>query len=881
MKSNEIRKLFLEFFKRYDHKVIPSSPLIPRDDPTLLFTNAGMVQFKAVFVGEETRPYKRAVTIQKCLRAGGKHNDLESVGRTARHHTFFEMLGNFSFGDYFKREAIRWAWEFLTEWLRLPKDKLLISVYEKDDEAASLWKEESDVSEDRIFRLGEKDNFWQMGDTGPCGPCSEILIDQGSEMGCGKPTCGVGCDCDRFLEIWNLVFMQYNRDASGRIAPLPRPSIDTGMGLERLSAILQGKKNNFDSDLFSSIIKAIEDISGKRYGSGDGIDTSIRVIADHIRAIAFVLSEGLMPSNEGRGYVLRRIIRRAGRHGFMLGIEGPFLYKLLDTVIDEMSGPYPELSDNHEMSRKVLMFEEERFAHTLSTGMEMLSRLIDELRSAGKKTLPGSELFKLYDTYGFPLDLVRDIAEDNGLTVDEDGFNREMEAQRRRARASWVGEEAVSGVYKEILKRTGPTDFIGYEYMEGDAVVTALIRDGAGIDEAIEGEDIELILNRTPFYGEAGGQVGDTGRLKADGVRIDVIDTKKIQGLIIHKCRIRKGTIKSGLTVKASVDADRRRAIMRNHTATHLLHTALRNVLGDHVKQSGSLVAPDRLRFDFTHFCAVSEDELIEIEDMVNEKILDDLPVTTTITTIDEALSSGVIALFGEKYGERVRVVRAGDFSAELCGGTHCRSTGEIGLFKIVSEGSVAAGLRRIEALTGMSAVEYTRRKGVELKRIANLLKVDEEKAYERVERLINEGRIKDKEIERLKGASIKKEINALLQDIVQVNNIKVLARRFDGLDMKSLRSLADTLKESIVSGVIVLGSILDSQVYYVATVTNDLTEVFNAGDILRAITGGKGGGRSDMAQGGSKDIEGVDRAISSVVDIVKERMDRISFDLS
>ncbi|GAB4545286.1 MAG: alanine--tRNA ligase [Thermodesulfovibrionia bacterium] len=870
MKSREIRQLFLEFFKRHDHKVIPSSPLIPLDDPTILFTNAGMVQFKSVFIGEETRPYKRAVSIQKCLRAGGKHNDLESVGRTARHHTFFEMLGNFSFGDYFKREAIRWAWEFLTGWLRLPKDRLLVSVYEDDDEAASLWKEETDVGEDRIFRLGEKDNFWQMGDTGPCGPCSEILIDQGPEMGCGRPDCGVGCDCDRFLEIWNLVFMQYNRDTSGRLTPLPKPSIDTGMGLERLSAIIQGKKNNFDSDLFSNIIKAIEGISGKGYGLRHDIDTSIRVIADHIRAMAFVLSEGLMPSNEGRGYVLRRIIRRAGRHGFMLGIDGPFLYKLLDTVIDEMSVPYPELLDNPERSKKILMFEEERFSHTLSIGMEMLNGLINEIRSRGEETIPGSELFRLYDTYGFPLDLVMDIAQDSGLKIDEDGFNREMEAQRRRARASWVGEGVVSGIYREILKRVGPTDFIGYEYMEGSATIVTLIRDGEEVNEVEDGEEIEIVLDRTPFYGEAGGQVGDTGWLKADGIRVEVTDTKRFDELIVHRCHVRKGVIKTGIALMASVDRDRRRAIMRNHTATHLLHTALRTVLGDHVKQSGSLVAPDRLRFDFTHFYPVSEKELLEIEEIVNERILDDLPVKTTITTIDEALSSGVIALFGEKYGEMVRVVRAGEFSAELCGGTHCRSTGEIGLFKILSEGSVAAGMRRIEALTGTSAIEYMRKRDAELKRLSALLKVDEDRIYERVERLINEVRLKEKEIERLRGLSLKREINTLLNDIIEVNNIKVLARRFDGLDMKSLRNLADTLRERIVSGVIVLGSILDSQVYYVATVTNDLTNILNAGDILRRITGGKGGGRPDMAQGGSKDIEGVDRAISSVIDIIK-----------
>lgn len=870
MKSKEIRRLFLEFFKRNDHTVIPSSPLIPRDDPTLLFTNAGMVQFKSVFLGEEARPYKRAVSVQKCLRAGGKHNDLESVGRTARHHTFFEMLGNFSFGDYFKREAIRWAWEFLTEWVRLPKERLLITVYEKDNEAFSLWQEETDIRAERIFRLGEKHNFWQMGDTGPCGPCSEILIDQGHEMSCGRPDCRVGCDCDRYLEVWNLVFMQYNKDSSGKPSPLPRPSIDTGMGLERLSAILQGKKNNFDSDLFSLIIKEVEHISKKGYGSSHEVDTSIRVIADHIRAIAFVLSEGLMPSNEGRGYVLRRIIRRAGRHGFMLGINTPFLYKLLDPVFDVMSEPYPELLDEPERSRKILMFEEERFAHTLSAGMEILNRLIDELKSSGKQTIPGSELFRLYDTYGFPPDLVMDIAQDNGLMVDEEGFNREMELQRTRARASWVGEEAVSGIYREVLKKTGPTEFIGYEGIDAEATVMAIIRDGAEIDEAKEGEDVELILNRTPFYGEAGGQVGDRGILKAEGLKVEVVDTKRFSDLIIHICNVKKGTVKAGISLKASVDEQRRRAIMRNHTATHLLHTALRIALGDHVKQSGSLVAPERLRFDFTHFYAMNEKELREVEDIVNEKIIENLPVNVTVVSLDEALSSGVTALFDEKYGEKVRVVRAGDFSAELCGGTHCRATGEIGLFRIIAEGSVAAGLRRIEALTGHGAIEYTRKKESELKKSANLLRVDELRVSERVERLINESRLKDKEIERLRSSSVAKDINTILQDTIEMDNVKVLARRLDGLDLKSLRSLADNLRERIVSGVIVLGSVLDGQAYYVSAVTKDLTKRFNAGDILKAVTGGKGGGRADLAQGGSKDVGNVDKAINSVFDIVK-----------
>jgi len=873
MKSSEIRRLFVEFFKEKGHQAIKSSSLIPMNDPSLLFTNAGMVQFKSVFLGEETRPYRRAVTVQKCLRAGGKHNDLESVGKTARHHTFFEMLGNFSFGDYFKQEAIKWAWEFLTQWVRLPTERLLVTVYTRDDEADSIWQKEVGIGQDRIFRLGEKDNFWQMGDTGPCGPCSEILIDQGPEMSCGRPDCTVGCDCDRYLEIWNLVFMQYNRDQTGKLTPLPRPSIDTGMGLERLSAVLQGKRNNFDSDLFRPIIEHLEEISGRPYGSDRVIDTSVRVIADHIRAITFVLSEGLMPSNEGRGYVLRRIIRRAARHGLMLGIEGPFLYRLLDTVIETMSGPYPELLDEPERSRKILRFEEERFAHTLTAGMEILDKLIKDLKSSGRKTIPGTELFRLYDTYGFPLDLAKDIAVDNGLSIDEDGFWTEMKIQRERARASWKAEDRISDVYKGILNRTGPTNFVGYEALQEDATVVTIINDEREVDLAGEGEKVEVVLDKTPFYGEAGGQVGDTGILRAGDVRVEVTDTKRFNDLIIHICNVSRGRLRSGMLIRASVDEDRRRAIMRNHTATHLLHRALREVLGDHIKQSGSLVAPERLRFDFTHFHALSEEELREVEDIVNEKILQNLPVNVTITTLEEALSSGVTALFGEKYGERVRVVRAGDFSAELCGGTHCRATGEIGVFRIVSEGSVAAGMRRIEALTGIGAIEYMREKERELRRAAALMKVDELSLSDRIERLINEVRLKEREIERLRSSSATREINTMLTGLREVDGVRVLARRVDGLDMKALRLLADSLRERITSGIIVLGSVLDGQVYYIAAVTKDLTQRFSAADILRTVTGGKGGGRPDMAQGGSKDVEGVDKVINSVIDIVRKKM--------
>jgi len=874
MKSNEIRQLFLDFFRQKGHEILPSSPLIPKDDPTLLFTNAGMVQFKSVFLGDEAMPYKRAVSVQKCLRAGGKHNDLENVGRTARHHTFFEMLGNFSFGDYFKKEAVKWAWEFLTEWVNLPSDRLLVTVYEKDEESAIIWQREVGIKAERIFRGGEKDNFWQMGDTGPCGPCSEILIDQGPEMSCGKPTCAPGCDCDRFLEIWNLVFMQYNRDSSGKLTSLPKPSIDTGMGIERLSAVLQGKKNNFDTDLFSLIIKNIENISGKKYGADSSTDVSIRVIADHIRAIAFVLSEGLIPSNEGRGYVLRRIIRRAARHGFMLGIDEPFLYKIMDSVLDIMSKPYPELLEDTHRSKKILRFEEERFAHTLSTGMLILDKLIKELKSAKKEIIPGSELFKLYDTYGFPLDLAQDIAEDNRLKIDEQGFTKEMEIQKTRARASWIGvEEEISDVYKEILKKFGPSKFLGYETLQTESTVNAIIKDGLSVEEAKEGDRVEIILDKTPFYGESGGQIGDIGTIKAEGLKIDVLDTKKFNDVVFHIGVIKKGTLKEGMTVHASIDKDKRKSIMRNHTATHLLHAALRAVLGDHIKQAGSLVAPERLRFDFTHFYAMNDRELQEVEEIVNEKIIENLAVSTTWTTLDDAMAKGVIALFGEKYGESVRVVRAGDFSAELCGGTHCSATGEIGPFKIISEGSAAAGIRRLEAITGFTALNFIRSEENELKKVANILKVKELMVSEKLEKFVSEFKSKEKELEKIKSKSAFENISSILESAVDVDKVKVLSYRIDGYDIKTLRDLADVIKERITSGVVVLGSLKDGQVSYVAMVTKDLTSRLTAGEILKTVTGGKGGGRADMAQGGTKDVRGIDKAISSVVDIVKGKL--------
>ncbi len=875
MKSSEIRNSFLEFFKSKGHEIVKSSSLIPRHDPTLLFANAGMVQFKSVFLGEEKRPYTRAVSCQKCMRAGGKHSDLENVGHTARHHTFFEMLGNFSFGDYFKRDAIFFAWELLTGCYKLPEDRLWVSVYEDDDEAEGLWRELTGIPSERIVRLGAKDNFWQMGDTGPCGPCSEIIIDQGEEIGCGKPDCKVGCDCDRYLELWNLVFMQFNRDESGNLTPLPKPSIDTGMGLERITAVLQGKLNNFDSDLFAPIISAVESLSGVSYGKRPETDISIRVMADHLRAMTFLLSEGLIPSNEGRGYVLRRVIRRAARHAKLLGLEGAVLYKLMDPVVDAMGGVYPELVQERERSAKVLMFEEERFTKTLEQGMRILDGVIEGLKKTGIKIIPGDELFKLYDTYGFPLDLARDIAMDNNLLIDEGGFNKEMEIQRERARASWVGEEeAIASIYKELLSEIGETVFVGYDVLESEAVIKAILKEGKVITEASEGDEVELFLDKTPFYGESGGQSGDAGMIFTDTKEAAVADTKKEVGLHAHMVKIKKGSFKVWDKVRCVVDKEKRMSTARNHTATHLLHTALRTVLGEHVKQAGSLVSPERMRFDFSHFYPVDKKEIEAIENIVNGKILENIKVETEIMDIRDALKSGVIALFGEKYGEKVRVVSVPGFSAELCGGTHCKVTGDMGLFVIASEGSVASGIRRIEAFTGKAAFDYLRQKSNELAKISDTLKTDN--PYERVGKLLEDIKAVDKDMEALKSKMASQSSSSIVDNAKEIDGLKVLVHRFDNLEQKDLRVLADNVRDRLGSGIIVLASVKDGQASMVAMVTNDLVKRFSAGDILKKVAstaGGRGGGKAEMAQGGTKEIERLDKALDSVYDLIKKRV--------
>lgn len=879
MKSGEIRESFIDYFRSKGHERVKSSGLIPRGDPTLLFTNAGMVQFKSVFLGEEARPYSRAASCQKCMRAGGKHSDIENVGHTARHHTFFEMLGNFSFGDYFKRDAISFAWELLTGLFKLPEERLWVSVYEEDDEAAKLWMESTGINESRIVRLGAKDNFWQMGDTGPCGPCSEIIIDQGPEVGCGNHTCAVGCDCDRFLEIWNLVFMQFNRDEKGNLSPLPKPSIDTGMGLERISAVLQGKLNNFDIDTFSPIISAVAAYTGVPYGRKQDTDASMRVIADHIRAIAFLLTEGLMPANDGRGYVLRRIIRRASRHARLLGVEKPILYMLLESVSESMGHTYPELFEDKERSSKLLLLEEERFIRTLDIGMRMMDELISAVRKSGQKAIPGREIFKLYDTFGFPLDLARDIATDNGLAIDEIEFQSEMEIQRERARASWVGEEeAVASIYRELLSEVGKTDFVGYEALESTSVIKAIIKAGKVVEEAAEGEEVEIFLDKTPFYGESGGQTGDTGEMTGERFSAAVLGTTKpVEGLHSHFVKIKRGVLHVWDTCRCSVEPLKRRATMRNHTATHLLQVALKNVLGDHVKQAGSLVTSEKLRFDFTHFSPVEEAEAGLIELSINEKILENLPVKTAVMDIKSAVESGATALFGEKYGDTVRVVSVPGYSSELCGGTHCKATGDIGLFVMVSGGSIASGIRRIEALTGKAALQHLKEKERELRTVAELLKTDN--PYARVEKLLSDLKTLEKEREAVKAATAASDSTAILQSGRSIDGITVISHKVNNLDPKDLRVLADTIRDRLGSGILFLAAVKNGQASMLTMVTKDLTDRYHAGEILKeaaSIAGGRGGGKGDMAQGGTNNLDLLDKALESIYDIVKKKGSKV-----
>lgn len=865
MTSNELRQAFLDYFGERGHEVVPSSPLVPANDLTLLFTNAGMVQFKEVFLGREDRRTPRAVSSQRCVRAGGKHNDLENVGYTARHHTFFEMLGNFSFGDYFKDQAIRYAWEFLTEVLRLPPEKLWVTVFEDDEEAADAWLKSVGVDPTRFSRIGARDNFWAMGDTGPCGPCSEIFYDHGPEVPGGPPGSPEE-DGDRYVEIWNLVFMQYDRSASGELTPLPKPSVDTGMGLERVAAVMQGVHSNYDIDLFRRLIEAAAQVTG---GANDGA-SSLNVIADHIRACAFLIVDGVLPGNEGRGYVLRRIIRRAIRHGKKLGANEAFFHKLVEPLCAEMGGAYPELVEARAHVEKVLAREEARFAETLDQGMEILESAIAEL--AGKE-LPGEVVFRLYDTYGFPVDLTADIARERGLAVDEEGFERSMAAQRQRARAA---SKFGGGEGESAISTDHSSEFSGYELLEQESAITALFRDGRSVDELAAGEEGAVVLAATPFYAESGGQVGDTGALEGADGSFAVVDTQKSRKAILHQGRAQLGKLRVGDTVRARVDAERRGRIVLNHSATHLLHAALRKLLGTHVTQKGSLVAPDRLRFDFSHYEALTPEQLHETEDMVNEQIRKNPAAEICQTTYDDAVASGAIALFGEKYEDEVRVLRLGDFSTELCGGTHVGSTGEIGVFKITSESGVASGIRRIEAVTGKGALEWIDRNQETLDSIAAMLKSQRGQAAEKVEQLLRRNRELEKELavtrQRLLGGSA----TDVTGNATDVEGVKVLATRLDGADAKSLRDAVDRLKDKLKTGVVVLGSVDNGKVRLAAGVTKDTVGRVRAGDVIQAVAeqvGGKGGGRPDFAQAGGNRPEALDSALGSVPDWVAKHL--------
>lgn len=875
MRSEEIRRKFLDYFASRGHEVVRSSPLVPADDPTLLFTNAGMVQFKKVFLQQEKRPYTRATSCQKCLRAGGKHNDLENVGRTARHHTFFEMLGNFSFGDYFKREAIQMAWELLTEGFKLPKERLWVSVHYKDDEARELWLQIAGLPPERIVPLGDEDNFWAMGDTGPCGPCSEIIIDQGEEVGCGKPSCGVGCDCDRYLELWNLVFMQYERTPDGEMRPLPKPCIDTGMGLERITAVLQGVRSNYDTDLFEGIIARIEGISGLRYGEDPRKDVSIRVIADHSRAIAFLIADGVLPSNEGRGYVLRRIIRRAARHGRLLGVERPFLVEVIEGVKEKMSSVYPELLEAQRMIEEVTRREEERFGETLDRGLELLAFEMERLKTEGVDTLPGEVIFKLYDTYGFPVDLTEEVAREEGFTLDMEGFQREMQEQRQRGKASWRGE--LSGddrIWGELEQQGVTSTFVGYDHLEAEGTVLALLKDGQLVDEAEEGEVVDLVSDTTPFYPEAGGQVGDKGSVEAPEGLLEVETTKRpVPGVIVHHCKVVSGRVAKGERISLRVDRELRLATARNHTATHILHAVLREFLGEHVRQAGSLVEPQRLRFDFSHFSPVDDGTLRQIELEVNRRIWRDDPVLTEITPLEEALKRGATALFGEKYGEEVRVVSIADYSMELCGGTHVRRTGQIGLFRIVSEGAVAAGVRRIEALTGEGAFRHLTSMTRELERASSLLRTKPEEVAQRIERLLEEEKALRRKVEELQ-RKLATAASGGGPQIREINGVKVVTLLLEDADPKTLREVGDELKAKVGSGVILLGSRRDDKGTLILMVTKDLAPKYPAKTIMTEILrqlGGRGGGKETMAQGGI-DPAALPRAMEALEGVLKER---------
>lgn len=866
MKSTaEIRQSFLDFFNSKGHEIVASSSLVPHNDPTLLFTNAGMNQFKDVFLGIDKRPYSRATTAQRCVRAGGKHNDLDNVGYTARHHTFFEMLGNFSFGDYFKRDAIHFAWELLTskEWFNLPKEKLTVTVYETDDEAFAIWEKEIGIPKERIIRIGDNkgapyasDNFWQMGDTGPCGPCTEIFYDHGEHLWGGPPGSPEE-DGDRFIEIWNIVFMQFNRHADGTMEPLPKPSVDTGMGLERIAAVLQHVNSNYDIDLFSKLIKD----AAKIIQTNDLESKSLRVIADHIRSCAFLISDGVMPSNEGRGYVLRRIIRRAVRHGHMLGAKGIFFYKLVKPLIEVMENAAIELNKNREHVENTLKLEEEQFLKTLERGLFLLDQELTKLTS---NVLPGDIAFKLYDTYGFPLDLTADVCREKNITIDEVGFNNCMEEQRKRARES----SSFSVDYSNVIKLDDITEFLGYQATESSAKVIAIFKNGQKVDSIHAGEEAIVILDKTPFYGESGGQIGDKGVLTSANLEYTVFDSQKYGKSIGHLGQIAKGSLSVGDSVTAAIDVELRERIRRNHSATHLLQAALQQILGSHVHQKGSLVNDNYLRFDFSHNQAITPEQVIEIENLVNQQIRRNLPVDVELMPIDEAKNRGAMALFGEKYEDIVRVLTMGDFSIELCGGTHVDKTGDIGLFKITSESSIASGVRRIEATTGQNAIDFIHHESNLLAQIGQLIKSDKSTVLVRIEQLLDQTKQLEKTIEQLNAQKASQQSAQLLNQCENINNKNLLIAKIDNVEAKQLRTMIDDLKNQLKSGVIILAAVNDDKINLAAGVTSDLINIVKAGELvsqLALMVGGKGGGRPDFAQAGGMDLSALPGALSSV----------------
>jgi len=863
--SAELREKFLTFFKNKGHEIVPSSPLVPANDPTLLFTNAGMVQFKELFQGLETRSYTRATTSQRCVRAGGKHNDLENVGYTARHHTFFEMLGNFSFGDYFKREAIQYAWEFLTEEIGLPAEKLWVTVYEEDDEAEDIWLKEMKIDPTRFGRIGAKDNFWQMGDTGPCGPCSEIFYDHGEDVPGGPPG-SPDEDGDRYIEIWNLVFMQYDRDADGTLTPLPKPSVDTGLGLERLAAILQNVHNNYDIDLFQSLIKD----ASKLTGMDDLQNKSLRVIADHIRSCSFMIVDGVLPSNEGRGYVLRRIIRRASRHGHQLGCSEPFFYNLVEALSDLMGDAYPELVKAKDHVARVLLKEEQRFAETLEHGMKILQHTIDTMDG---KLIDGETVFKLYDTYGFPADLTADVAREQNLEVDYAGFEAAMAKQKVRARAASQFSASGDGLQ---LNDVAETRFEGYEKSQDQGAVIRILQDDQDVAEINAGDEAMIVLDKTPFYGESGGQVGDSGELQSEQGQFRVSDTQKKKGVFLHIGKLAQGRLSVGDVVDARIDEQRRQAIQLNHSATHLMHEALREILGDHVQQKGSLVDDEKLRFDFSHFQPLTSEELLQIEDRVNTQIRMNLPTRSEVMTIDDAKQTGAMMLFGEKYGDTVRVLSIGSESVELCGGTHVDRAGDIGLFKITMETGVASGVRRIEAVTGERALELFHRDEQQLDQLAKLVKAGRDDVIGKVESLLQSQRKLEKELEQLKSKLAAQAGGDLASQAVDVKGIKVLSAELDGADVKTLRDTVDQLKNKLGQAAVVLASKQGDKISIIAGVTKAETKLIRAGDLVNVVArqcGGKGGGRPDMAQAGGSEPEKLPQALESVVSWVETQI--------